>query len=120
MKLIWAGVCEINVESSARATRAIDRNRDIRNCINEICKEAISNAVRHGNAKNAWIYINRERDDVIELEVCNDGHTLLRDQPKGLGLSMIDDLSLSWQLTAERHKGKTCLVTQLPISNKTI
>ena len=116
----WSGVCEINVESSARATRAIDRNRDIRNCINEICKEAISNAVRHGNAKNAWIYINRERDDVIELEVCNDGHTLLREQPKGLGLSMIDDLSLSWQLTAERHKGKTCLVTQLPISNKTI
>jgi anti-sigma regulatory factor (Ser/Thr protein kinase) len=116
----WAGICDIKVETSARASRAIETNRDIRNCINEICKEAISNAVRHGNAKNAWIYINRERDDVIELEVCNDGHTLLRDQPKGLGLSMIDDLSLSWQLTAERHKGKTCLVTQLPISNKTI
>ena len=114
----WSGVCDINVESSARATRAIDSNRDIRNCINEICKEAISNAVRHGNAKNAWIYINREQDDVIELEVCNDGHTLLRDQPKGMGLSMIDDLSLSWQLTAERHKGKTCLVAQLPIGNK--
>jgi anti-sigma regulatory factor (Ser/Thr protein kinase) len=116
----WSGVCEIQVESSARATRAIDSNRDIRNCINEICKEAISNAVRHGNAKNAWIHINREQDDIIELEVCNDGHTLLRDQPNGMGLSMIDDLSLSWQLTAERHKGKTCLVAQLPISNKTI
>ncbi len=76
--------------------------------------------MRHGNAKNAWIHINREQDDIIELEVCNDGHTLLRDQPNGMGLSMIDDLSLSWQLTAERHKGKTCLVAQLPISNKTI
>ena len=115
----WAGVCDIKVESSARASRAIETNRDIRNCINEICKEAISNAVRHGNSKNAWIYLSRDQDDVIELEVCNDGHTLLRDQPKGLGLSMIEDLSLSWQLTADRHKGKTCLVAQLPISNKT-
>jgi two-component sensor histidine kinase len=116
----WAGVCEIKVESSARASRAIETNRDIRNCINEICKEAISNAVRHGNAKSAWIYLNREKDDVIELEVCNDGHKVLRDQPTGMGLSMIDDLSLSWQLTSERHNGKTCLVAELPISSKQI
>lgn len=116
----WAGVCDIKVESSARATRAIESNRDIRNCINEICKEAISNAVRHGNSKNAWITISREEDDIIELEVCNDGHTLLRDQPNGMGLSMIDDLSLSWQLTGDRHKGRTCLVAQLPISNKSL
>jgi len=114
----WAGVCEIKVESSARATRAIEINRDIRNCINEICKEAISNAVRHGNAKNAQITLSRDQDDVIQLEVCNDGHTVLREQPNGMGLSMIDDLSLNWTLTNERHKGKTCLVAQLPISNK--
>ncbi|MFM1927090.1 MAG: hypothetical protein RLZ06_666 [Actinomycetota bacterium] len=114
----WAGVCDIKIEASARATRAIESNRDIRNCINEICKEAISNAVRHGNAKNAWIYLNREKDDVIELEVCNDGHRVLRDQPAGMGLSMIEDLSLNWQLTSERHKDKTCLVAELPISNK--
>ena len=114
----WAGVCEIKVESSARATRAIEINRDVRNCINEICKEAISNAVRHGNAKNAQITLSRDQDDVIQLEVCNDGHTVLREQPNGMGLSMIDDLSLNWTLTNERHKGKTCLVAQLPISNK--
>jgi hypothetical protein len=35
-----------------------------------------------------------------------------------MGLSMIDDLSLSWQLTTERHKNQTCLVAQLPIGNK--
>ncbi len=116
----WAGVCNIKIESSARATRALETNRDIRNCINEICKEAISNAVRHGNAKNAWIYLNREKDDVIELEVCNDGHRVLRDQSPGMGLSMIEDLSLSWQLTGDRHNDKTCLVAQLPISNKSL
>jgi len=114
----WAGVCTIKVQSSARADRAVEANLDVRNCINEICKEAISNAVRHGNAKNVVIRLNREKDDVIELEICNDGHKLLRDQPKGMGLSMIDDLSLSWQLTGERHKDQTCLVAQLPIGNK--
>jgi signal transduction histidine kinase len=114
----WAGVCNIKIESSARADRAIDANLDVRNCINEICKEAISNAVRHGNAKNAVIRLSREKDDVIELEICNNGHKPLREQPNGMGLSMIDDLSLSWQLTTERHKNQTCLVAQLPIGNK--
>lgn len=114
----WAGVCTIKVESSARAQRAIETNSDVRNCINEICKEAISNAVRHGNAKNAVIRLDRDKDDVIELEICNDGFKPLRDQPKGMGLSMIEDLSLSWQLTTERHKEQTCLIAQLPIGNK--
>lgn len=114
----WAGVCNIKIDSSARAERAIETNLDIRNCINEICKEAISNAVRHGNAKTVEIHLSREKDDVLELEVCNDGHKPLREQPNGMGLSMIDDLSLSWQLTADRHKDKTCLVAQLPIGNK--
>jgi hypothetical protein len=114
----WAGVCDIKIESSARASRAIESNRDVRNCINEICKEAVSNAVRHGNAKNAWIYLNREKDDVVEIEVCNDGHRLLRNQTQGMGLAMIEDLSLNWQLTSDRHKGKTCLVAELPIGNK--
>ncbi len=114
----WAGVCDIKIESSARADRAIEANLDARNCINEICKEAISNAVRHGNAKNAVIRLSREKDDVIELEICNDGYKPLREQPNGMGLSMIDDLSLSWKLTTERHKDQTCLVAQLPIGNK--
>ena len=114
----WAGVCDIKIEASARATRAIESNRDIRNCINEICKEAISNAVRHGNAKNATIILNRDKDDVIELEICNDGHRLLRDQTPGMGMQMIDDLSLSYKLTSDRHKGKTCLMAELPIGKK--
>jgi signal transduction histidine kinase len=114
----WAGVCDIKIESSARADRAIEANLDARNCINEICKEAISNAVRHGNAKNAVIRLSRDKDDVIELEICNDGYKPLREQPNGMGLSMIDDLSLSWKLTTERHKNQTCLVAQLPIGNK--
>ena len=114
----WAGVCNIKIESSARADRAIDANLDVRNCINEICKEAISNAVRHGNAKNAVIRLSRDKDDVIELEICNDGYKPLREQPNGMGLSMIEDLSLSWQLTTERHRDQTCLIAQLPIGNK--
>ncbi len=114
----WAGVCDIKIESSARADRAIEANLDARNCINEICKEAISNAVRHGNAKNAVIRLSRDKDDVIELEICNDGYKPLREQPNGMGLSMIDDLSLSWKLTTEHHKDQTCLIAQIPIGNK--
>jgi hypothetical protein len=37
-----------------------------------------------------------------------------------MGLNMIDDLSLNWQLTSERHNGKTCLVAELPISNRAL
>ena len=82
----------------------------------QICKEAISNAVRHGDAKNAKITIDRELDDILELEVSNDGTPRPNEIKQGLGTGMIEDLSLSWSLASENNR--TRLSVQIPLQTK--
>jgi signal transduction histidine kinase len=109
----WSAVCQITVNVSARAKRALDASQDARTCVNEICKEAISNAVRHGDAKHATINLERHQDDLIVLEVVNDGSPVPREIKQGLGTGMIDDLTLSWSL--ESKQSKTTLKAVIPV-----
>lgn len=109
----WSAVCQITVNVSARAKRALDSSPDARTCVNEICKEAISNAVRHGDAKKATINLERHQDDLLELEVVNDGSPAPREIKQGLGTGMIDDLTLSWSLVSTQNK--TTLKAVIPV-----
>jgi signal transduction histidine kinase len=113
LKLVWNGICDVTVQVSERAKRALQRNSDAAFCVNEIAKEAISNAVRHGSASTATIEIDRIEDDLIQIEVVNDGLASRPKERKGIGSSMLDEICLSWSLT---NKSKLVyLSAELPI-----
>jgi light-regulated signal transduction histidine kinase (bacteriophytochrome) len=109
----WGNVCAIKLGVSARAQRALDASADARSCVNEICKEAISNAVRHGDAKNAVITIDRIQDDLLTLEVSNDGGPQPESVKPGMGSQMIDELTLEWSLTSDAKQ--TLLKAVIPL-----
>ena len=109
----WGNVCAIKLGVSARAKRALDASADARSCVNEICKEAISNAVRHGDAKNAVISIDRIQDDLLTLEVSNDGGPQPESVKPGMGSQMIDELTLEWSLTSDAKQ--TLLKAVIPL-----
>ena len=110
----WKSICNITADISARAQRAVDTNQDTRNVTNEIIKEAVSNAVRHGQAKNVNIKLDRIQDDILEIEIINDGFKPLRELTPGLGAQMLDELTLSWELSI--NKNQTTLTAKVPIS----
>ncbi len=113
LKLVWNGICDVTVQVSERAKRALQRNSDAAFCVNEIAKEAISNAVRHGSASTATIEIDRIEDDLIQIEVVNDGIASRPKERKGIGSSMLDEICLNWSLT---NKSKLVyLSAELPI-----
>jgi signal transduction histidine kinase len=112
--LTWKSICNIQADISARAQRAVDTNQDTRIVTNEIIKEAVSNAVRHGQAKNVNIKLDRIRDDILEIEIQNDGFKPSRDKTPGLGSQLLDELTLSWSL--ETKNNKTTLKAEVPIS----
>lgn len=113
LKLVWNGICDVTVQVSERAKRALQRNSDAAFCVNEIAKEAISNAVRHGSASTATIEIDRIEDDLIQIEVVNDGLASRPKERKGIGSSMLDEICLNWSLT---NKSKLVyLSAELPI-----
>jgi nitrate/nitrite-specific signal transduction histidine kinase len=109
----WAGVCAITVNVDMRASRAMTNNQGSAYCVNEILKEAIGNAVRHGTATAALVSITREKDDFIDIEVQNDGGAPPKRRKGGIGSRMLDDITVSWSLA--RSGRLTTLKARLPL-----
>lgn len=112
----WDGICQVKINITERATRALDRNPDARICVNEICKEAVSNAVRHGDAKNIHFEIDRGNEEVLFIKASNDGRGLGRDLEPGVGSRMLDELTMDWSLHRDKSQQKTVLQAQLPLA----
>lgn len=112
----WQGICEVRWNITERAQRALARDANARMCVNEISKEAVSNAVRHGEAKNAWVEFDRSSDELLIISISNDGRLLPAKPELGVGAQMLEGLTLSWDLRNDRGAGRVVLDAQLPIS----
>ena len=109
----WKGVCAIFVDVDLRAGRALKVNPGTAYCVNEIVKEAIGNAVRHGGASGVQVTIGRDADDVLDIRIQNDGKPVVKKIKKGIGSRMLDDITIDWTL---KSSGKlTTLTARLPI-----
>ena len=113
LKDSWAGVCSITIDTDMRAQRALTTNLGIAYCVNEILKEAVGNAVRHGSASAVLVRITRDKDDFIDLSIQNDGSAPPKRRKKGIGSRMLDDITFSWSL--ERSGRLTTLNARLPL-----
>lgn len=113
LKQAWEGVCSITVEVDMRAQRALKTNQGSAYCVNEILKEAIGNAVRHGSANAVLAVITRIDDDAVDIQIQNDGKAPPKRYKKGIGSRMLDDITTEWGL--DRSGRLTTLTAKLPI-----
>jgi signal transduction histidine kinase len=110
---VWAGICEVKTTISERAKRVLYKQTDVAFCANEILKEAISNAVRHGTATQARVTIDREQDDLLTISVWNNGTEPEPTAATGIGSEMLNEVCVRWQLTGTR--GDVTLFAELPV-----
>lgn len=111
----WSGICEIKYEFSERANRSLKRDPNARMCVNEICKEAVSNAVRHGEAKSVKISVDRSSDELLIIEVADNGRGVPTHVAPGIGSRMLEDLTIDWSISNNRAMGRTVLSARLPL-----
>ena len=111
---VWRGICEVKTSISERAKRVLYKQADVAFCANEILKEAISNAVRHGSATDARVTIEREVDDLISITVWNNGSAPDGKARVGIGSEMMNEVCLRWKLSGTR--GDVTLLAELPVS----
>lgn len=116
----WKGICEIKFDISERANRSLQRDANARMCVNEICKEAVSNAVRHGEAKRITISIDRSADELLVIEVADDGRGFWGSTKAGVGSRMFDDLTVDWSISNIRALGRTVLQARLPLAGMSV
>jgi signal transduction histidine kinase len=112
----WSGICEIKFNVTERANRALMRDANARMCVNEICKEAVSNAVRHGEANQVEILIERTSDELLLIEAADNGRGVGKVMNPGVGSRMLDDLTVRWSLTKNRATSKTVMQAWLPLA----
>jgi anti-sigma regulatory factor (Ser/Thr protein kinase) len=63
----------------------------------EVSREAIGNAVRHGNATNIDLQFALDDHDIIHVEISNNGAAIPDDASPGLGSELLDDVCLDWE-----------------------
>ena len=112
----WSGICEIKFNVTERANRALMRDANAAMCVNEICKEAVSNAVRHGEANQVEILIERTSDELLLIEAADNGRGVGKVVNPGVGSRMLDDLTVRWSLTKNRATSKTVMQAWLPLA----
>jgi two-component sensor histidine kinase len=115
LKATWRGICDIRTNISDRAARALRSNNDACLCVNEIIKEAVSNAVRHGEANFVNVEIDRHDDFSLEIQVSNDGLPLRAQNELGVGSRLIEELTTDWTLDSSKATGLTVFKANLPL-----
>jgi len=106
LREIWSGVVVIEYEISPQALARMYEDAGLAACASEVCCEAVSNAIRHGDATTIQIEVGAVTGG-LRLTVVDDGHGVAVDYRAGLGLTMMDQTCLSWTLVNGAQGGTT-------------
>lgn len=103
---IWSDAAEITIDIPEQLEAAITRQPLASEALIEISQEFITNAIKHGKAKNVSLNVFRLDDLRIAIKVVDDGQGLPPGAKPGFGSKLLSELSLVWSQTRE---GQTTL-----------
>jgi signal transduction histidine kinase len=112
----WQGVCDVDIDIEPAIKKIVSKDSRLSMCVNEILKEAVSNAVRHGDARTAQVSLQLADEGVLNLTVSNDGYAPRIGVRKGLGSNLFDELTVHWSLDFNSATDQTILTARLPFS----
>lgn len=99
---LWQGVCEVELNANPELLVSLQRDPYASVVAIEIIREAVSNAIRHGNSKQIKILMEQgfhPNYSTLEIKVLNDGLPPINPEA-GFGLKTIAEIAMSWNLTA--------------------
>jgi len=119
----WDGICEIEVQLAP--TDAVELMKDpiaVETAL-EIVREAVSNAIRHGQARSVWVSLSFTDESTVRVEIANDGEpwdtTLIgstsgagQNARVGAGSQHLQECSVFHTIT--QIDGHTSLIADLP------
>ena len=111
----WDGIMNVKIQAKGKAFEALTQSEWAAFCANEIIKEAISNAFKHGVARNVTVSFESERKGWMRVVVANDGKQPTKAIKNGLGNQLLNEIAHPWTLERDKE-GITVLRAQLPVS----
>lgn len=99
IKDVWEGIAEVSIERvSPEVQQVLDTNPTAASCALEIIREAVSNAIKHGDASRIHIAVEQSSSAFIDVKVSNDGRALIAGSPKGYGSEILDEVAFEWSI----------------------
>ncbi|NBX70807.1 MAG: hypothetical protein EBQ98_02725, partial [Actinobacteria bacterium] len=112
----WQGLVEISFDSTQAAMEHLYGDSYLSRKIVDACAESITNASRHGNAKQIKIHLDLVTEDsVIRLKVIDNGKAANIGFSPGIGLQDISSDGGMWSY--EMTESGTTFVVDFPITN---
>jgi signal transduction histidine kinase len=110
----WEDICTITYEIDEDVTIQTSQDDISQRIINEVLKEIVSNAVRHGNASNVEIKVSLE-GNALGVFASNDGSKPTFDGSESVGSRMLDAFCLERRLLWNNESKQTEFRALIPI-----
>jgi signal transduction histidine kinase len=110
--LLWEGALDVQIEMTERAKQDLEGDQAAARCALEVCREATTNAVKHGSAEQVKISIT-DGENFVLIKAVNDGINLTQDLA-GQGINLYREVAHAFSLT-DQPEGVT-LELQLPLN----
>jgi signal transduction histidine kinase len=112
---VWRSNVQIALNYSVETISRLKFDAVATFAVIEIVREAISNAVKHGNSTKIRIDLAIDLDANLRIEVLNNGLTFTKPKTPGFGLVVFDELTRKWNI-ANTDEG-VCLTATVALSS---
>lgn len=113
-KKTWEGIMAVQVLTKSSEFENLANDLWASFCANEIIKEGLSNAFRHGSAKKVTVAFESEKPGFVTIVITNDGKLPSKSDSIGLGSQLLDEIAYPWSLVSNNKSG-AILRAQIPV-----
>jgi signal transduction histidine kinase len=92
----WEGLCEIECHVDAPADVSLAEDPISAAVVVDLLSEAVSNAVRYGEAEHVAITFGLDEQHLLTLTIRDDGRSQSDASMRGLGSTLLDDCTMQW------------------------
>lgn len=115
----WAGICDLSFNLASGVEALVDSNPVAKSAVVEVIREAVNNAVKHGDADEAEASVALLDQGAIQVVVRNavysDSAEAREVQPRGYGSQVLDQITDGWNL--EFEDGDAILTAKIRLIN---
>lgn len=99
---LWSASMRVSLLMNAECEHRLREDQEAEAAIEEIIRESLTNAAKHGGATKVSIDIslNEAIENIVVLEISNDGSPLADAVAPGQGSKLLDQVSMSWSRTS--------------------
>jgi hypothetical protein len=113
LQATWRGIASIYLDFEGASVEIVKNDANLRFAINEILRESVSNAVKHGNANEIFASLEVEGDHLL-LKIANSGELPSKRTGSNFGSEMFKELTSKWSIKFDRKSNKVVLRALLP------